>query len=256
MHRGVVYACSHPDWLRETCTSAKSFKDVMPELERELYIPAAWTPKDSAGLFTRIVPLQNVTYKHRPRYEAMLQTQLDQAIFMDSDTYFVLPVPELFDALEIADMAIAHDVQYLHTKGVELGIYDLLPKVSLAVPEWNCGVMCVRVNDTFRSFVKDWHRWFDVCREHGYHMDQAAFRSTLANSRLRIAPLANNFNLRAQFPHFVIGAIRILHAHGDLAAIAQTINRRLGRRQYVPNPTLIHGKQPKDYLTRKLAKQP
>jgi hypothetical protein len=223
----------------------------MPHVERELYLPATASLKDPKGLFTRIVLLNSIEHLHRPRFEAMLRTELDQAIFMDGDTFFVLPVPELFETLDTHDLAVALDgAQHLHSSALKKGIYDKLPKVPGAIQEWNTGVLAVRMSEATRSFAQEWSRWFGKCRENGYSMDQAAFRSTLFHSNLRIATPPNNWNFRAQKPQYVVGSVRILHAHGDLAKIATTINLRKEYRLYQPDPSLVYGYKPRDFLNK------
>lgn len=257
MRYGVVYSCSRPEWLQETCQSAYSCKLAMPEVERELYLPkmAAELFEDSVGLFTRIVFLDSLRFRHRPRFDAMLQTQLDRAIFMDGDTLFVGPVPELFETLETVDITVAQDSQYLHSHGVDTGIYDKLPKVPLTVREWNCGVLGMRMTEGVKSFIEEWIRLFDKSLQFGYTMDQAAFRSAFFHSPLRSVTLPSNWNLRAAKPQFINGRVRILHAHGDLPAIAKTINRETGYRLYRPDPALIHGQRPKEYLKRRASQE-
>ena len=80
MRRGVVYACSHRDWIAETVRSSLSFARHMPDLERHLFIPAVLLRecRDDVGgegqaqAFTRIVALERIAYAHRPRFESML----------------------------------------------------------------------------------------------------------------------------------------------------------------------------------------
>jgi hypothetical protein len=250
MRRGVVYALSHPDWLNETLRSAQSCMRLMPDVERELYLPWNSNLKDPHGLFTRIVKLERFRHPSRPRFDAALQTQLDQAIFIDGDTLFVMPVPEIFETLDAVDIAAAYDNQYFHSRGIKTGIYDKIPKVPITVREWNGGVIAMQMNDATRAFVTEWSDLFAECRKLGYSMDQAALRSVLFHTRLRLATLDSLWNFRAEKPQYVFGAVRILHAHGDLPAIARTINLKRGYRLYQPDPALIFGHQPKEFLEK------
>jgi hypothetical protein len=247
--RGVVYACSHPAWLSETVRSACSVRDLMPELERELYLPRATIlPREQSAAFTKIVGLSALTHPRRPRFDAFQATELDEVIFLDGDTLLLSPVPDLFESLKFFDLAVAVGVQYLHSRGIKTDIYNFLPPVPLTFPEWNTGVLAVRMSHEFRLFVREWSRWFGLCRERGFGMDQAAFRSVLVHSKLRVATLPNNWNFRAEKTQYVTGPVCILHAHGDLTAIARTINEERGHRLYQPDAKLVHGQVPKDYL--------
>jgi hypothetical protein len=119
-----------------------------------------------------------------------------------------------------------------------------LPKVSMAIPEWNGGLLVAKNTEQFRAFVKSWNALFNQCLKRGYGLDQASFRSALAISRLRVATLAHNYNFRAHVQQIVRGQVRILHAHGELDEIAKTVNATPVMRHYVPQENLIHGYRP------------
>ena len=252
MRRGVVYACSHRDWIAETIRSAQSFARHMPDLERHLFIPAALLrecqddlgQRDPGAAFTRIVSLQRIAYSHRPRFESMLRFDLDQVIFIDGDTLLLAPVHELFEVLDQFDIAATIAPHLFHPKGIAAGIYDILPKVSKAIPEWNGGLLVARNSPRFRDFVIAWDSLFLKSIRAGYLLDQASLRCAIATSDLRVATLANIYNFRANVAQTVRGKVRILHAHGDLPAIARTINATSKPRHYVPDKSLLHGFRP------------
>jgi hypothetical protein len=246
--RGVVYACSHPHWLGETIRSAQSCRRHMPDVACQLFVTEALVKAAGEGLrqhFTDMTVLSDSSHVHRPRFESALETDLDQAIFIDGDTLFLAPVYELFDLLDHFDIAAALAPQYFASKAIAKGIYDLLPKISSAQPEWNTGVIVARVDDPFKEMVREWSALFSACRNADYTMDQASFRSALSTSRLRIAALPNNYNFRANIANSVTGAVKILHAHGDLEKIGANINAALHIRVYTPQRDSIHGFFPK-----------
>lgn len=247
--RGIVYACSHPRWLGEAIVSAQSARQHMPDLRRQMFITRV-ALNAAAGVrlqehFTDVTVLDALVHDHRPRFEAILQTDLDQAIVLDGDTYFVEPAYELFELLDLYDIGVAQAPQYMSPRAVAMNLYEHLPKVSLAQPEWNAGVMVARLDARFRAVIAEWSRLFGLCRSLGFNMDQAAFRSALATSDLRIATLPNNYNFRAHVSQGVAGIVKILHAHGDLPAIARTINVNPQMRAYGPRSDLIHGMTPR-----------
>jgi hypothetical protein len=247
MSWGVVYACSHRDWIAETVQSSLSFAKHMPDLERHLFIPAALLDQcreDLGGAFTRIICLERIAYAHRPRFESMLRLDLDQVIFIDGDTLLLAPVYELFEVLDRFDIAATIAPHLFHPKAVAGGVYEILPKVSRAIPEWNGGLLVAKKSARFRSFVVAWDESFLKCIKLGYPLDQASLRSAIVASDLRVATLPNIYNFRANVQQTVRGKVRILHAHGDLQAIAKTINATSALRHYLPDKTLIHGFRP------------
>ena len=220
----------------------------MPDLARQIYVTRALHEVAGArlvGLFTEVVVLEEAQHAHRPRFEAALQTSLDEAILLDGDTLFLAPVYELFDLLEHFDVALAAAPQYLSPMGMRLGIYDLLPKIPAAIAEWNGGLMVARLDEPFRTMVTQWIALYAKCAAVGYEMDQAALRAALVLSKLSIATVQNNFNFRALVPQSVAGQVKILHAHGELKKIARTINASTAMRLYTPRPEDIHGFHPK-----------
>lgn len=248
-NRGVVFACSDLRWWPETLGSAASFREHMPELARELYVTPA--VRDAAGaalaeLFTTTVVVDAPEFAPRPRFEACRLTKLDQAVFIDGDTLLVAPAPELFDVLDSFDVAAAAP-QFLSPKAVRLGVFDALPPVSAALPEWNTGVLVANVDARFRTFVGAWAALYSKSNVLGHDMDQAAFRSAVVHSDLRIATLPNNYNLRANVPQVITGDVKILHAHGELTDIARTINAGDPIRVYMPRREQLHGFRPKAF---------
>ncbi len=250
--RGVVYALSHPAWLDETLMSAATVRRHMPDLARQLYATRDLIDQvrsTDADHFTELITLDTLAHSHRPRFESMLETGLDQALFVDGDTYFVDQTYELFEVLELFDIAMAPAPQYFHPRSLREGIHDRLPRVSQALPEWNSGVIAANVTAACRDMVREWMRLFAICRAEKCHTDQPALRVALAMSRLRIATLPANYNFRANMPQVVNRRVKILHAHGDLEQIAGYINGSETNRSYVPNKQEIHGFYPKG-LTR------
>ena len=242
--RGIVYACSHPNWVPETIRSAQSFAEHMPDIERHFFAPPALIDKFRPRLepaFNRLIPLEKLSISHRPRFEAMSRAQFERAIFIDGDTLALMPVYELFDVLTHFDIGAAIAPHLFHPQALKKGIYEALPRVSDAVPEWNTGVLVVRQSEAIRAFLKNWHRLFVQCIRLGFLLDQPAFRSAVASSGLRVATLANIYNIRANVEQHIRGHVRILHAHGDLQTIARTINNSDRLRYYKPDPALIEG---------------
>jgi hypothetical protein len=245
--RGVVYACSHTRWLGETLVSAQSCRQHMPDIRRQIFVtPAlASTAGPQLAVFDDVVVVDHPDHEHRPRFDATLRTDCDEAVFIDGDTLFLAPVYELFEVLRDFDIGLTLAPQYLSPLAVKMGILDRMPAVSPALAEWNSGMIVARVDNAFRAMVRRWSALFIECLKAGFSMDQAALRVALSESRLRVATLANNYNFRALLAQDVSGVVKILHAHGELARIGATINTSTGLRLFTPKPEDIHGFHPK-----------
>jgi hypothetical protein len=244
MRKGVVYACSNLNFIGETIRSALSFAKYMPDIERHCFISPQLVDHcrdDFCSAFTKIISLERVEISHRPRFESMLLAELDRTIFLDGDTLLLAPVYELFEILDLFDIGATIAPPLFQPHAVENDVYGFLPKVSMAIPEWNAGLLVARNTTQFREFVKTWIDLFSRCIQRDYHFDQAALRSAIATSKLRVATLANVYNFRANIEQIVGGTVRILHAHGHLPEIAESINATPTLRHYVPDKMLIHG---------------
>lgn len=248
MNRGIVYACSHSRWIKEAIRSAQSCRQHMPDLACQLFITEALLNEIGEGVrehFSETMVLAEAAHPQRPRFEAALRTNLEQAIFIDGDTLFLSPAYELFELLDHVDIAAAQAPQYFSPQAVALGLFEMLPKVSTAQPEWNTGVIVARIDEAFRDMVQEWSTLFEKCRAAGFGMDQASFRSALTYSRLRFATLPNNFNFRANIENSLAGEVKILHAHGDLEKIGSYINAKQHMRVYTPKREEIFGFYPR-----------
>lgn len=84
-------------------------------------------------------------------------------------------------------------------------------------------------------------------RSVGHGMDQAALRSAVVHSDLRIATLPNNDYLRANVHQVITGDVTNLHAHGELTEIAAYINAGAPIRVYTPRREHLHGFRPKTF---------
>jgi hypothetical protein len=245
--QGFVYACSHDAWLEETIRSALSVKKVMPDMERELYITESIFPANKSvldGTFTKVVSLRETNFTHRPRFDSIFMTTLDQAIFIDGDTLIIEPCYELFQVLDDFDIALCLAPQLHHPRAIESNLHSFLPFVSMAVAEFNAGLIVAKKTEKLRTFVESWMRLFKTCLTEQYAMDQVSLRVALSKSDLRIATLPNNYNFRANINQSVAGVVKILHCHGELEEIAKIINQQISIRLYIPPAQLIHGMKP------------
>ncbi|MFT3670966.1 hypothetical protein [Aestuariivirga sp.] len=252
MKFGVVYACSDVRWFEETVLSAMSVAHFMPRLAREFYAPEELINNVSIppNAFTKVVALKSVKVAHRPRFEALMMTGLDVALFLDGDTMLTEPIPEVFGILEHFDIGLTIAPQLHAQSAIEKGLHEVLPKVSLALPEYNSGFFLARVDDRFRAFTKNWLGLFERSLAHGIALDQPSLRIAVATSDLRVAVLPNNYNFRANTLQSVVGKVKVLHAHANLPEIAKSINQKHGFRCYQPSDELVYGFRPKAFQKR------
>lgn len=243
--KAVIYACSRKPWLSETLRSALSCKHAMPNLPRILYVPAGLAgAANYEEYFSDVRILEHLSHSHRPRLDAMLQCEYDRAIFADGDTLFVENVSELFELLDNFDIGVAVAPQHFHFVARKKRIYERLPPVSAAIPEWNTGIIAANVQPPFKALVRRWSELLDDTIQHGYQMDQPAFRSALVHSGLRVATIRSNYNFRTMMLQTVRGKVKILHGRGNLEEIARQVNDSAKQRVYTPDPNHVGGPKP------------
>ena len=213
----------------------------MPRIPRILYLSTHIPIDARLDVFTEVRPLAQVRHAHRPKFEAMLACEFDQAIFIDSDTWFAAGIEDVFDTLTHFDIAMSLAPIHLAPVAESAGIYNQLePTIPEALGEWNGGLIAARVDETFRRFVKQWSEQFSRCEALGFERDQASLRTTLVASRLRIATLPPNYNFRVNLRQTVVRSVKLFHGHGDLPRIAAAVNRLGGLRHYTPNKAWLN----------------
>jgi hypothetical protein len=221
MRTCIVFACSGTPYAREALTAAQRARSLMPEQPLVAFADGdgAAVFRDS-GLFAEVHTIPDPAYSFIDKTRIDLPAHYDAALFLDTDTYMVAPVPEIFALLERFDLVVAHEpTRYSFDKAYRHRLSDRAP---LAFPEFNTGVLAFRNSPAVRSFFDAW-RADNAAREAGdappAH-DQPAFRTALWESDLRFYVLPPEFNFRFEMPGFIGGfsGVRILHGRGAARA--------------------------------------
>ena len=209
------------EFVREAEISAASLARFMPDVQRCLFSP----DQVASDAFTRIVRLSpresSAWYADCCRYVVEALEQLPELVlYLDSDTYFMAPVPELFEmANYYCDLAMCHAPGRRTAATVE--------KIPECFPEWNIGVMVMRNCDLVQRLWRKLHAQLaghlDVYKDN----DQAPFREVLWRDRsVRVATITPEYNCRFPFGCFVTDPVKILHGRGNYAAVAESINSK------------------------------
>jgi hypothetical protein len=157
----------------------------------------------------------------------MAQTPFNETVFLDTDTYVMDDIGEMFDLLRRFDLAAAHTAGY--TKCGDSG-------QSEAFYELNTGVIAYRSTSVVKAFLNDWRRvcetWLRTPPEfHTPGLDQAAFRRTLWQSALSFYVLGPEYNYRTDFPGRLVGKAKIVHGRSkNYDKVAALINAGTGAR--------------------------
>lgn len=233
--RAYVYVATGAPYVVEAVHSAESLRRVHPQARICLVTdeaPAERGPFDDIRLTTSVV-------RRMPIDKALAcEIDADQVIFLDSDTYIVDTIEEIFDLLTRFDLAVYQDPH-------PGGNYEL-PGVPITFSEFNTGVIAFNNNERVKTFFRDWREnyervWEELAAQgQAPGNDQAAFRYTLFHCNLRVAPLATEYHFIAHNPNRMLWKIRLVHGRGDCAAVAALANEQLGLRAYIPELGLVN----------------
>jgi hypothetical protein len=156
------------------------------------------------------------------RMEGMAKTPYERTLSLDTDCWVVDPVPELFEVLDQFDCALPMS-----------GIRTVYP---LNVPEcfydFNPGVFAYRWSEQMKGLLADWKKRFlshfeklnGVSHpEVGWFHSQPSFSEAIYHSRLRVAPLGQEYNWRGT--GYVHKRVKIVHKRPAAEQEAERINR-------------------------------
>jgi hypothetical protein len=175
---------------------------------------------DAAGLFDDVARVQLSGPPLREKLRLFNCSPYQQTLFLDTDTYLLADVSELFDLLDNFDLAATHDHSYQDWFPAEAN-------VPRSFRELNTGVLVYRKSAQTGRFLEDCLVWYDRLaslpgpRFRGEMPNQPAFRAAVFHSALRVAALPAEYNCR--FPYFghASGDIKLLHGREFLSEFCE-----------------------------------
>lgn len=226
--RMVFWVSSGERYLKEAASSCRSVKRHMPDVDCYLF-----TPDETAdGPFDEVVHVHG--WQHPGWYlnwlvwlnNAVVNSEHDQMLFLDTDVHLLAPIPEVFDLLERFDMAGALAPGRETTKS----IFNL----TSAFPEINTGVLVFRNNVTVSEFF---YCWLQIFRDHYQEYrdnDQGSFRDALWQSKdLSFYVLPPEYHIRSICGGFAGNQVKVLHGRvDDLDWADRHVNESAGMRTW------------------------
>lgn len=214
---GVLYIATNEQYVREVFRSAETLKEhtdlhctlITDEpLDHDcidLKIHGENPPDRPDGYY-------KLNHIHRSPYE--------RTLYLDTDTYVRDDISELFDILDTFDLAVTQ---------APIRNTDRVPDIPAWFPEYNCGVMLFRTDDTGLDFFRAWRENYDAM---GFDQDQPSFRRTLFDAEeIRYFTMLREYNVRF-WPGYVDEHVKIVHTHLDNDAIASALASTDGPRAY------------------------
>jgi hypothetical protein len=190
-------------------------------------------------LFDQTARIEDPAYGPEDKVRTIARSPYQETLFLDSDTFVVDDVKDLFLLLDRFDIAATH-APYRVVYRVD-GLPDCFP-------ELNTGVMLFRRSDETQRFFE---RWLEIYREdrartpswlfaggarwYGRTLpNQASFRRALYESSLRIATLPPEYNCRVPFPGAVHNRVKIIHGRtSSFRQVSAELNRTMLPRVHI-----------------------
>jgi hypothetical protein len=251
--RGILYVATGPICRAEAAVSARSVKQVWPDIPIAI---ATDGPVESAW-FDRIdvIPVEpdNIA-----KVRHVARSPFERTLLLDTDTYCLAPVPELFDLLDHFDLAAAHEAGRFSTRWeADTEVFIQAPDIPKSFPELNSGVVAFRRQP---NVLKVFERWLALVEQARaapvpHTQDQPAFRRAVYESDLRFAVLPPEYNFRLIISGFARGPIKLIHGrwrYGPIgetpeeifAVLERTFNENVGPRVFVHAFGMICGHGP------------
>ncbi len=230
LDRGLLYVATGQPHASECRRSARSAKARMPDLPISV-----WTDRPNGfvtGCFDSVHVLKDRTHSYLDKIIPLERTDFAKTIFVDTDTFFLHPVHDVFELLDHFELAYTHEVWRIHYW--KEPVADPIPP---CFPEINTGVFAYRRSPRVFRFFRKWLQIYrdqlgaDVPPDH----DQPAFRQALYDSDLRSVVLPPEYNSRSSYPMFKGGGcpVKILHGRDpSLTRAIKGVNRHDGIRLY------------------------
>ena len=174
---GVIYAATGPRAYADLAArSARSVKRHNPDLQVDLYADV----DHGHDVFDQVHILSDPWA--RSRIDAMRMSRFERTLMLDCDTICMAPFPEVFEALDRFELAVAYDYRPNGT----LSFTVWKTRVPIAMPQFNGGVIAVRKSDRTDAFLRDWAA---AVRDHAIGRDQPSLRELLYTGDLRFLVL-------------------------------------------------------------------
>ena len=156
------------------------------------------------GLFDHVFPAASGEMGRQAKIRAMLESPYEQTLYLDTDTYICQPCEDIFWALDLYDLAVAHEAYRNEYK------FEEFPG---SFPAFNSGVVVFKKTPAVTKFLADWEESYINVFSKKRKADQPAFRHTLFHSGLRFYVLPCEYNFRTNYPVVLGGfaSVKILH---------------------------------------------
>jgi hypothetical protein len=221
LKRGFVYVATGKKYVDEAALSAESLR----RFHQEPICLITNAPTEHK-VFDHVIIQEHLPNNVASKL-AMDSCPYDHFVFLDSDTYVVAPLDELFQLLDVFDIGVPPALGGFH--------YEL-PGVSPAFREPMTNVIAMRRSPALSQFFEKWRQYFaDYESIMGREWDQRSFRhAAYETEQLRITFLGDEWSLSPYPGGLLCRDVRIFHGRPRelLYEMEKMVNGRLGYRVF------------------------
>jgi len=217
--RGFLFVATGRPYVDEAVAAARSVRETHPDETIALksdVAPAAGHPFDV---------MHTISASGRPfldKISGMAASPFDRTVFLDTDLRVMAPCPELFELLDVYDVAAAHAPGYAGVAG---------EPICRAFFELNTGVLPYRRSAATAEMFRQWAEAYETMPHYRGLEDQPAFRRVLWQLGIPVYVLPPEYNHRIGFPAFFRSQAKVVHGRvRNYRAAAKRINEHRGPR--------------------------
>jgi hypothetical protein len=204
MSRGVVYIATGEDFVRESSSSAKQLKKVMPDISVTLI--SDYDPQSQYFDSVEIIPDPN--YDFSDKISNLSNTPYHETLYLDSDIYIHEPIYEVLDSLDRFDMALSLDAhQQPAIPNPDYSAPDIYGEYD-PIPEFNTGLLAYRDSESVEDCLNVWTESYDP---ENHWAGQPSFIPGFHESSVRVCPLPRRYNFIPGVRNCVSGKVKVFH---------------------------------------------
>jgi len=204
MSEGILYIATERSLIDEAKLSAKSVKNVMPNIPIALVTAQAV----ESDLFDVVIDVDNPShsFKDKPKYISF--SPFDKTVYLDTDVYIYSKFNELFELLNEFEIAAAHDKGH----GFDRYREHLAGNIPICYAEYNTGVIAYN-SEAKQKFGKKWLYNYKQDEEESDTPppDQPSFRRTAYSYNGQVHTLQPNYNCLFRNRGLINGEVKIFH---------------------------------------------
>ncbi|PLX66950.1 MAG: hypothetical protein C0603_09780 [Denitrovibrio sp.] len=222
---GFVYSATGLKFKQEAMLSIKSLRKQMPTTPIAIFLDNAEDFDTTLVDYYFILP--EPEYGFGDKIPAMMMSPFKHNIFLDTDTYILHDLSELFALSNIFDFAATHaPIRNCKIHGEEF------TGDKTCFPEYNTGVIVYQKNRATMDIFKQWQSDYNLfCKEKKIHPhDQQSIRTILSTSIIKqyVLPEEYNFRIIENVPVFARHTVKIVHGRPPVDREAVTWYDKFG----------------------------